>query len=269
MASTTHRRRVTAALSIAALTTGGVLAVTAAPAAALTGALSFVELDKDGVGGVDGLDGAAALVVSPDGKNVYVTGQNDGAVATFTRNPTTGALTFLEMDKDGAGGVDGLDGANGVAVSPDLAHVYVTGFVDDAVATFARELPTCDGKRATILGTPIADTLIGTSGPDVIVALGGNDTVKGRGGNDTICGGGGRDILIGGNGRDRLFGEGGNDTLRGGKGSDRLDGGTGRDTLIGGPGRDTLLGGKGRDTLIGGPGRDTLKGGPGKDRVTQ
>ena len=104
-----------------------------------TGALTFVEFEKDGQNGVDGLAGANGLVTSPDGAHVYVAARLDNAVATFSRNPATGALAFVERDKDGVGGVDGLDGANGVAVSPDGSHVYVTGSADNAVATFSRD----------------------------------------------------------------------------------------------------------------------------------
>ena len=103
-----------------------------------TGSLTFVELDKDGVSGVSGIGGAIDVAISPDGGNAYVVGTNSGAMATFTRNPSTGALTFLEQDVDGVSGVDGISGARGVEVSPDGANVYVTGHTDSAVATFTR-----------------------------------------------------------------------------------------------------------------------------------
>jgi 6-phosphogluconolactonase (cycloisomerase 2 family) len=104
-----------------------------------TGALTFLEQHTDGAGGVDGIGGARGVAVSADGKNVYVTGHTDGAIATFTRDPGTGALTFLEQDKDGVSGVDGLAGAWGVAVSPNDASVYAAGDVDNAVVTFSRD----------------------------------------------------------------------------------------------------------------------------------
>ena len=50
---------------------------------------------------------------------------------------TTGALTFVEVHKNVVGGVDGLDGADSVTVSPDGKHLYVAGFDDDAVAVFS------------------------------------------------------------------------------------------------------------------------------------
>jgi len=103
-----------------------------------TGALTFVEMQQDGVGGVDGLAGAASVAVSPSGSHLYAAGQLDDGVAVFSRNPSTGSLTFVEMLKDGVGAVDGLDGANSVTVTPDGSHVYAAGHFDDAVAVFSR-----------------------------------------------------------------------------------------------------------------------------------
>ena len=110
-----------------------------------TGALGFVEKQKDGIAGVDGLNGAESVIVSPDGNHVYVAGHFDNAVAVFSRNATTGALTFVEVQKNGIGGVDGLGIAQSVAVSPDGGHVYVgaTGiFFDSSVAVFSRNSST-------------------------------------------------------------------------------------------------------------------------------
>jgi 6-phosphogluconolactonase (cycloisomerase 2 family) len=104
-----------------------------------SGALTFVEMQQDGVGGVDGLDGASAVAVSPDGSHVYITGGGDDAVAVFSRDGETGVLAFVEMQQDGVGGVDGLGGATSVALSPDGNHLYVAGAADDAVAVFGRD----------------------------------------------------------------------------------------------------------------------------------
>ena len=113
---------------------------------ALSGSLTFVEAELNGVGGVNGLYGAGSAAVSPDGKHVYIAGFSDDAVAVFSRNATTGRLTFVEFLKDGVGGVEGLDGAHSVTVSPDGKHVYVAGFWDNAVAVFLRNATT--GKLA-------------------------------------------------------------------------------------------------------------------------
>jgi DNA-binding beta-propeller fold protein YncE len=97
-----------------------------------------------------GLDGADQVAVSADGKNVYVTsngGSADqgGAVARLDRNTTTGAITQPSghtgcRSVDGSGNCArgrGLQGAIGVAVSPDGKSVYV-GSDAGAVAHFIR-----------------------------------------------------------------------------------------------------------------------------------
>ncbi len=112
-----------------------------------TGDLVFVQSLIDDQGGVTGLGGAKAAAVSPDGRQVYVAGFADDAIAVFDRDATTGVLTHSQALFDGVGGVDGLDSVDGVIVSPDGKHVYaVSGKSlpnltqgDDAVAVFARD----------------------------------------------------------------------------------------------------------------------------------
>jgi 6-phosphogluconolactonase (cycloisomerase 2 family) len=103
------------------------------------GSLTFLEVHRDGVGGVDGLNGANSVAVSPDGAHVYVAGRLDAAVATFSRNPTSGTLTYQGMAKNGVNGVTGLNGARALAVSPDGKQVYVASQFDDALAVFSRD----------------------------------------------------------------------------------------------------------------------------------
>jgi DNA-binding beta-propeller fold protein YncE len=92
-----------------------------------------------------GLDGAYDLVVSPDGRSVYVAADFDNAVVRFDRDTTTGALTPQGCIADvgnaaGCGATQpGLGGPDGVAVSPDGKSVYVAGFTDDAVVRFDRD----------------------------------------------------------------------------------------------------------------------------------
>jgi 6-phosphogluconolactonase (cycloisomerase 2 family) len=78
------------------------------------------------------------VVISPDGAHAYVTGEYNDEVVAFARNSSTGALTFLQTLRDGIGGVQGIAAAEGVAISPDGATVYVTGPDDGTVAVFAR-----------------------------------------------------------------------------------------------------------------------------------
>lgn len=114
-----------------------------------TGKLTFVEVLKDdGIDGsgnvIDGLEKSISVTVSSDGKHVYACGLDDNAVAVFSRNISTGRLTFVEALKDdGTDGlgtlIDGLNGAIFVSVSPDGSHVFVAGRSDDAVAVFSRD----------------------------------------------------------------------------------------------------------------------------------
>ena len=129
-------------LVLAALGLAWALIGSTAQGAAVQPLLEFVEVHTDGVGGVDGLIGAAWVEVSPDGNQVYVTGYDDNSVAVFSRDSTTGTLTFLEAHFDGVGGVDGLAASEHVEVSPDGKHVYISGPDDNAVALFNRDLTT-------------------------------------------------------------------------------------------------------------------------------
>ena len=79
-----------------------------------------------------------SVTVSPDCGHVYVTGSNERSVAVFSRQPSSGELTFVQVLRDGQDGVDGVNGANSVIVSPDGSHVYVAGHHDDAVAVLSR-----------------------------------------------------------------------------------------------------------------------------------
>lgn len=109
---------------------------------ASTGLLTFRQVVRDGLAGADGLDHASGVTVSPDGAHVYATGEHDDAVAAFARDLTTGALTFVELQRNGVAGVAGIDRPSAVTVSPDGASVYVAGGAADDLAVFARNAAT-------------------------------------------------------------------------------------------------------------------------------
>jgi 6-phosphogluconolactonase (cycloisomerase 2 family) len=88
------------------------------------GALTFFERLND-LGAVDGLTGARDLVVSRDGKHIYVAGTADPRVAVFARDAGNGTFTFVEaLDATPGGATPSLGGGDGVAISPDGAFVY-------------------------------------------------------------------------------------------------------------------------------------------------
>ncbi len=80
-------------------------------------------------------DAVRHITVSPDGKNVYAAGSTSGAVVTYDRDQTTGALTPVH----GNARTD-LAGADGVLVSPDNRFVYATGSDANSVVVFSRDV---------------------------------------------------------------------------------------------------------------------------------
>lgn len=100
------------------------------------GLLTPVALYRDGIGGIDGLAGAEAVAISPEGNLVFVASFVDSAVSVFHRDAFTGRLRQAEVLRDGLDGIDGLAGAIALATSPDALHVYVAAEIDDAVNSF-------------------------------------------------------------------------------------------------------------------------------------
>ncbi|MFY0407585.1 calcium-binding protein [Solicola sp. PLA-1-18] len=153
--------------------------------------------------------------------------------------------------------------------------------------------PTCQGKRATIVGSTSVAAVKGTAGRDVIVGSGEN-TISARGGDDLVCspggdtisGGAGADSIVvtggenfatriaGGAGDDRITVAGLADSVRGDAGADRItthgavsqiSGGDGNDRVDDTNGWAAAFGDAGDDVMVGGIGT-TLVGGPGRDR---
>jgi DNA-binding beta-propeller fold protein YncE len=109
-----------------------------------------------------GLSGANAIAASPDGRNVYVTagtagtaqGPGYGAVATFSRDASSGVLTQTScISSDGTDSVDGAIGtcaasgpglldADGIAATADGKNVYVAGFTSGSIVQLTRDTGT-------------------------------------------------------------------------------------------------------------------------------
>jgi DNA-binding beta-propeller fold protein YncE len=96
------------------------------------------------------------VVVSPDGRNVYVGSFFGNAVAVFDRDPSTGALT---QPSDSTGCVAeattgctpgiALGAPEGMAISPNGARVYVAGALSNSLAVLARDKSTGVLSQAT------------------------------------------------------------------------------------------------------------------------
>lgn len=135
-----------------------------------TGGLTRIATYKNGVNGVNGLDGPFSLALSPDGMSLYVAAYFQDAVVVFDRNSQTGELTYLHYVQEGHGyncvflgpcanTIDGLDGAYGVAVSPDGKHVYVTSYRDDALVVFNRSPNGGGGLTDIAIGARVAQII--------------------------------------------------------------------------------------------------------------
>ena len=100
--------------------------------------------------------GFGPLLVSPDGAHVYVGSDVDDfgpgtpAIAIFSRNPVTGALTFVGAKFNGTGGLTILDSIRSMAMSPDGKNLYV----GTRRITFARNSVSGDLTLADQLSGP-------------------------------------------------------------------------------------------------------------------
>lgn len=120
------------------------------------------------------LDGPDVVVVSPDGRNVYVGSFVGNAVATFTRDRSTGALRqpsgtagcIANTPTSGCATGLALAAPEGLAVSTDGKSVYAATAVSNAIVTFARTpssgtlTQATDGTGCTV-ATPLAGCTTG------------------------------------------------------------------------------------------------------------
>ncbi len=108
---------------------------------ALSGALTRIQAYSEPAGTgepeVHGIAGAVDVVVSNNGRFVYVAGHDADAIAVFERDLATGALTWRSQVKDSEQGVDGIGGVSSLVLSPDGKHLYAAGAASQAIAGFA------------------------------------------------------------------------------------------------------------------------------------
>lgn len=104
--------------------------------------LTFVEAEPDDLYMLDGLNADRSVTVSADGKHIYTTRFPDDAISVFSRDTTSGELSFVEIQQNGVNGVVGLDGVNSAAVSGDGAHLYAVSGFDNAIVVFDRNSST-------------------------------------------------------------------------------------------------------------------------------
>jgi len=138
-----------------------------------------------------GVRSPSDLVVSPDGRNVYVSAS--GAIAVLDRDATSGALTQRGgrtgcVSRPGRSGAcvrgRGLKNPQAISVSPDGTSVYVMSFTDSALAIFDRDPRSGTLKQKRGRAGCVADELSDTKGcRTVALEIGPDDalTVSGDG----------------------------------------------------------------------------------------
>jgi len=135
-----------------------------------------------------GLVGPDVVVVSHDGRNVYVGSFFGNAVAVFDRDPSSGALTqpgdstgcIAEAIAGCAPGI-ALGAPEGMAISGDGTSVYVASALSNAVAVLARDPSTGTltqpaGGSGCIVDSPLAGCTTGVqlSGANAVAISPGN-----------------------------------------------------------------------------------------------
>ncbi|SFE89864.1 beta-propeller fold lactonase family protein [Thermoflexibacter ruber] len=112
------------------------------PAGACVGTLTHIQTLTDGATGVDGLNGAFDVKISPDGKFAYVAAIDDNAVSIFSRNTANGQLTYVGNVKNNTNGITSMRQPRSLSISPDGKNVYVVATLDNALIVFDRNTTT-------------------------------------------------------------------------------------------------------------------------------
>ncbi len=99
----------------------------------------------------DSLATPYSILISPDGRFGYVSAVGSDAINVLYRNSATGELTI--SGRSGPvqvvqPGVADLNGAYGIALSPDGAFLYATGYSSDTLLVYARN--PVDGKLSFV-----------------------------------------------------------------------------------------------------------------------
>ena len=99
-----------------------------------SGELSYVRAVLDQRDQVIGIGGSRDIAIAPTESHIYVAGADDSAIALFDA-----ALTFIAVERNNAGAINGLQLPSAIAVAPDGRHVYSASFSDAVIAIFDRD----------------------------------------------------------------------------------------------------------------------------------
>lgn len=104
-----------------------------------TGILTRIQTVANGTGGVAGLIGAQSIAITRDGQHLYVASAIDDALVMFSRDESSGLLTYLGHLKQGVAGVDGLLEPTAIRESADGKNLYVAAVSSNSLSVFDRD----------------------------------------------------------------------------------------------------------------------------------
>ncbi len=138
----------------------------------------------DGPGAL--MDAPTRVLAAPDGAFLYVSAQSGDSLLCLAIDQDTGELSVHTVFTDGTGGAAGLNGAEGLSVSPDGRSVYAAAYYDDCVSHFRWD----PGFTAISLAAEYRDGTAGISGldgcRDVAVSPAGTMAAAAASGSDTV-----------------------------------------------------------------------------------
>jgi DNA-binding beta-propeller fold protein YncE len=105
------------------------------------------------------LDDAYSIVISPDGKHVYVSAYTADTVVWFSRDLETGEILYGGRYLD----TTVISGVYGIAISPDGKYVYANAYLSGRVVWLKRDAGSGALSYAGMTGT-------GTTGDDIAVS---------------------------------------------------------------------------------------------------
>jgi len=113
-----------------------------------SGRLTYLESHIDGQNGVNGLWGALDIVVSPDGRFLYVAGYFDEAIVIFARDLETGLLDFKNFYRPKDHVPEATSFISSLKISKDGSKLFIAGGNSSATAfgitAFHRDIETGD-----------------------------------------------------------------------------------------------------------------------------
>ncbi len=118
-----------------------------------------------GTSGFDALFQPTAMVMSPDGRYVYLAGIGRHAVSSFARDPQSGGLSPRQRFAMGQPGIDGLNGPSALSLSPDIGGLYVLCRGDNSMAVFSIDSDG-DGLSNGLDNDGVPDTAVGNGDSD-------------------------------------------------------------------------------------------------------